>query len=110
MTNEVKHNNLNKTENKDKVQSVNLPGAFHVSDTSNISFTNTLVNGKKVEDLVIKNGEIVSSIDVQFKIVKENKMFFLNREIEIIPFLKKALSEVDNIKQRMYSVLNEKVN
>lgn len=97
LTNETKHNFLHKPENITS-QNVVLPGWLSASART-VIITGSRVNGKSLDDVVVENGEItvIKPGEVSFEVTVDNHLLFLGKDIEILPFLRSALLEVESL-------------
>jgi hypothetical protein len=90
LTNDAKHNNLSKTENK-KSRTIYQGGMplVEVGEGSQVSMIGTRVNGVLQDDVFIDpdGTTTIRPISGQTLVTENNRIQFLGREIEVAPFL-----------------------
>ncbi|MFT6467487.1 MAG: hypothetical protein ACJARQ_000640 [Oleispira sp.] len=90
LTNDAKHNNLSKTENK-KSRTIYQGGMplVEVGEGAQVSMTGTRVNGVLQDDVFIDSDGITTIRPVlgQTLVTENNKIQFHGKKIEVIPFL-----------------------
>ncbi len=103
LTNEVKHNNLNKTENKKSI-TIHQGGMplVNISPGTQLEMSGNLVNGVLQDDVLIDPDGTTTVIPVsgQTLITENNKIQFHGKQIEVAPFLEichKKLSELAGV-------------
>ncbi|MBI9055974.1 MAG: hypothetical protein JEY96_19285 [Bacteroidales bacterium] len=109
LTNEAKHNNLNKT-SKSTTTGLRVGNLLHVEDVSNvkISASNNYVNGKRCDDFEMDKG-VITSInpgEINLEFTSNEKIRFQGKEIEIISFLETTKDELIDLKKEVYNLIS----
>ncbi|QYJ84207.1 hypothetical protein [Shewanella aegiceratis] len=90
LTNDAKHNNLNKTENrKSRIIFQGGMPLVEVGEGAQVSMTGTRVNGVLQDDVFIDpDGTTrIRPVSGQTLITENNRIHFQGKEIEVVPFL-----------------------
>lgn len=93
LTNEVKHNNLAKTEEL-KWPTIRQPGGVHVSGPGAIMRGNYGPDGPLDDVMPDAEGNVCVSGNGQTWVTVENKIIFRGQSIEVVPFLEKCTSKL----------------
>lgn len=98
LTNNAKHNGLSKTETETSV-SINYPGAIHISGAKgSVVFTGNMVNGRRLDDVKFDGKSVQrTKRDLPLQTTTDNKISFLDKQIEIVPFIKKCIEEITKL-------------
>jgi len=90
LTNDVKHNNLSKTENK-KSRTIHQGGMplVKVGEGTQVTLSGNRVNGVLQDDVFIDSDgtTTIRPVSGQTLIIENNKIQFQGKQIEIVPFL-----------------------
>lgn len=77
--------------------------------SSNISFTNCTLNGRKIDDFTINKGEVKilkkGDVPINFKITKNRTIIVGNKEIDLIPFLDSSIKDIEKFIESTYGIL-----
>lgn len=77
--------------------------------SSNISFTNCTINGRKIDDFVINKGQVEISkkgdVPINFKITKDRTIIVGEKEIDLIPFLDSSIKDIEKFIESTYKIL-----
>lgn len=103
LTNEAKHNNLNKTKHEKSV-SVDIDNFISVKNVKNANISGNTINGKDTGSVKINNGEVISQTrgEINMNITSLNKLKFSGKEIEIMPFLESSYNELKKLAESIY--------
>ena len=112
LTNEVKHRQPIPFEEEKTVKdiSVNIGGLglLGAGTNSTIIFKNNVIDGIKIEDFRLENGNLEKSgngYPVNLVITEEKKIRFHGMDYEVIPFLELCLSSITNFVNNAYDIL-----
>lgn len=114
LTNEAKHLKpiaLDKEEHVSNVEiSVDGIGLVSTDLSSNITFQNCTVNGKKMQDFTYSNGQLKTTgvgIPVNLTITKDKKIKFHGVEYEVVPFIEGCLNKIEKFVLDVYEELEK---
>lgn len=77
--------------------------------TNTIEFNGCTIGGKKLDDIIFKNGEIKTlkegEISFDFRITKDRKIIVGDKQIDLLPFLDNALLRLKGFINTIYDIL-----
>lgn len=115
LTNEAKHQNaVDVREDREHNKSISVSAGglnlAHMSGCSSITFTNVRVNGQLIDDFEYKNNEMKitkkGQLPINFKITKERQILIGDNKLDLLPFLKKCIKNIENFTKKIYEELD----
>lgn len=109
LTNGVKHHKAIDV-NTDEVVNINVDGVpFMRVSNSTVRVNGAKINGKKIDDFVIKNDEIhitkKGEIPINFRITRDRKIIKGGIEVDLIGFLEECIDKIDDFIKSLYKKL-----
>ena len=115
LTNHTKHTDaIDIKSDLEKVKAVTIAAGgvnlLHAcGESSNITFTNCSVNGRKIDDFIVDKGEVniikKGDIPINFKITKDRKILIGDEEIDLLPFLDSSIKSIESFVEDLYKIL-----
>lgn len=114
LTNEVKHRQPIPLKEDSFVKDISISidgfGCIQTGGSSSIVFQNNHVNGKKIQNFTLKNGNLKKSgmgIQPNIVITKESKIKFHGNDYEVIPFIESCIIKIRSFIVEAYDELEK---